>query len=229
MGIARRFGPLLALLVVSGASGAAAADRPVISGEYEVGERFTRLDDETDVFDAAPDSAGNEGYTFRDLRIEIEQPIAPRVGVSARYEQVDRDYFSGFETYDNVTRSATLRARFDPSKRMGVSLTYRVDDRTYLSGESDNDVETLEWEVRFRRGEGENYTVGFSTRGVEFAGQPERDRSVARYRVSAVRPVTEALKVTVRAAAERFDFENPSPRRQPGIQRSASLSFRYEL
>ena len=218
-----------ALLSLSLAAPAAGAGRPVLSGDLDVGERFTRLDEETDVFDAAPDDANAEGYSFRRWNLEIDQPFGKTCALGVRYEQDDRTYFDGFRHLDNVARGAAIDARFDPTDRMRVTVGFDVRSRSYVRSASDNDAEALSWEVRYRPRPNEWYAVEASTRAVEYLSEKERDRTVARWALSAQRPVTDRLRLSVRAAAGRCDGGPPAIRRRRGSQRSPRVSFRYEL
>lgn len=217
---------LLAALLLAPA---AAAPRPVLSGGVEAGERYTRLEADPDLFDALPDDLPPEGYDFLTYHVQIAQPLGAGLRVTVRYEETRRDYFEGYRPFDNLTRSGSIRAHIEPSEGVRVSLGFSHDDRVFEAGGGDNDADAVEAEIRYRPGPETLYTAAVSARTVEYRAEPERDRVSARYRLTAERDLTDRLGIRLHAAAERFSYEIPSPRRRSSLQRSGGISFHYEM
>lgn len=207
-------------------SGAKALEyRPVISGNFESGERYVPLDE--DFFSA--DTEEEDAYRFNLGYLQFNQKFNPRSYVSLRYQFNTKDYEMSPEK-DNVAHDLINTFSFGLRGPLAVKLILKVRDKNYENDNSkDNDVFSPALEFRLRPRGRSSFVFRYSYKDRRYRNDPSRNSSLNSLLGSWKRNLSPALGLKAKYKGKFRDYKEETASRKDSVRQSVSLGFDYKF
>ena len=236
--------PLLLLSVLILFSSTSKADenssnRPVLSGDVEVGERYIPVDEDYTTQDFDNESS----YRFTITKLQLKQKLSPQALVSVMYKSNDKNYRLDSDTdLNNITHTVTgyfnfkisdgLKLKLDGSyRKANFNLESSKDkNNTWNKGGITLDMKPHDFTVPFFMFDSKNdYQFGLSYKRLGYDHAPERDSRDTIVHVKWDREVAETFTFHSRARIFIRDYDLPSGGRKNSVRESVGVGFDYQF
>lgn len=202
-----------------------AAGGPIVTGDFQIGERWNEpyLDPDRD-----RDDEDLEQYRFQNANVALEQDLTGDLTLFLRFDRNERTY-SVATHLDNTVERLSARLRYDATDVLTVWLHGYFGRKDYERRSLDNEPAGAAVEARWRFGVRDNVRVGFTYDESRYDDEPGRDRTRRRLFAGWQRPLNDDFVLEVRGDVEDRGFRVPTAARQNSTSRSATVGFRWEL
>ena len=201
-----------------------AKKKPIVSGSFERGYRFTDLDEDIDLL-----GRENEDLVYRYDKgyLKLIQPFK-RGEASFKYKYFIRDYSGPNRIRDSHAHYFTPGLKYKLSDTYTLGLVLEIKDKNYThGGRDDNLTLSPSIELGIRPRPKEIYKLKYSYKHQDFPNNSVKDNQLHILALSAKKEFIDCLTLKGRARALYKDYTHTAPQRKDFWKESLTAGFKY--